>query len=245
MYRANAASHRDLFVCYCRLSLSWATFLNHFSTGTVLFLVELSIAFTWHFQDAGISKAAFPADTRSSSCWAVSEPRTEEPGSQAAKPCSVTLWAALWFRSHQDYSHRKAFHHVRPWRQRGVSNVVRKVLVLLEPEQMAVLCSAGGSKKLRCDLARAKAMAEVSWSPWRPPVITPHGFQCEAACPALHEALRREQCTSDRHFCLFGGSGQSLWGWRQHFLSQHAQLMHRHLPGCWPSSKALLNLSKV
>lgn len=98
--------------------------------------------------------------------------------------------------------------------KRGASNVVRKVSVLLREERMAVLCWTGGSMKLRCDLARAKAMAEASWNPWRAPVITPQGFQWEVACPAHHETLKREQWTSDQYFSLFEGAGQSLQGRR-------------------------------
>lgn len=82
MNRLKAASHRDLFMCYSRLSLSWTTFLSHFSTGTVLFLVQLSTAFICHFQDVGISRTVFP-DFCSSLCWAALKPRVWEPDSYA------------------------------------------------------------------------------------------------------------------------------------------------------------------
>lgn len=139
-YRTNAVSHRDLFMCYSCLSLSWTNFLNHFSTGAVLFLVQLSIAFIWHFQDAGISKTEFPADTHSSSlCWTASKPRMQESDSQTAKPGSVMPWTIRFFRSSQDHSHRQVFHHIRLWREERC-NVLRRLSILLGEQRMAVLC---------------------------------------------------------------------------------------------------------
>lgn len=175
---------------------------------------------------------------------------------QSWVPCRYPLFIVLSCIETQNArpsftSNRAQFHHGTCWTiatdksftvsgyrgKRGVSNVVTKVSVLQGEEWMAVLCWTGGSMNLRWDFGRVKGtecdltwVTEASWTLWRAPAITSQGFQWEAPCPAHHEALRREQWTSDR----FDGAGQSLRGQRLgSILSQHAQMMHRHSPNCW------------